>query len=108
MAIRADKSFVHEPGEQLDRPVVIDGPDHVVEIHSAVEEAPGHIAHQSSQKGVDRNHMRTGWKSDVRKIFIALESKFSGREGLVAELGALGRSGCNSGWSAHMISSNIR
>jgi hypothetical protein len=34
--------------------------------------------------------MRAGRKSDVREIFIALESKFSGCEGLVAKLGALG------------------
>jgi phosphoenolpyruvate-protein kinase (PTS system EI component) len=83
---------VEAAGVQVDRFVVVDGAEHVVEVDPAVEEAPGHVAHQRAQvaagvHGVAHGTAVAGLPADVHEVFVAAEAEAAERKVLVAERG---------------------
>jgi hypothetical protein len=82
--------FIEQADEQVHSPVMIDRSQHGIEVHRAVEEAPGHIPHQGAQKRVDRHHVPAARKRNVREIFVAFETELAGCERLIAQFRSLG------------------
>ena len=75
---------VEPAGEHVDRAVVVDGAEDVVEVDGAVEEVPGDVALQGTQERVDAHHVPTGRPRDVGEVLVAAEVEAAEVELLVA------------------------
>src|SRR5690349_265248 len=82
--LRSAVMVVEAAGEEIDRAVVIHGPDDRVEVHDAVEEAPRDVALERAQKPVDGQHVVPLRPRDVGKVLVAVEAKAAEREAPVA------------------------
>jgi hypothetical protein len=100
-------------GVEVDRLVVVRRAEHVVEVDAAVEEAPGHVAHQRAQEVADVH--RVGERAavargpaDVGEVFVAAEAEAAEREGLVAvqRVGRAGEHVLDVGGSVHGANSD--
>nr|ACD38714.1 hypothetical protein PACL_0069 [Pseudomonas aeruginosa] len=73
---------------EVDLSIVVARADHMVEVHPAVEEAPGHVAHHRAQEGVDRDQVRArlalGRPFDAGEVFVAREGEGTEPEAAVA------------------------
>ena len=85
MAVRLPIGIVEQADEHLDRAVVVDGAEDVVEVHGAIEKSPADVAHQGAQECVDRHDVAVAGTEDVGEIFVALELEFADRERFVAK-----------------------
>src|SRR5262249_7542318 len=81
-------SDIAEAHEEVDSAIMIHRTQHAVEIHRSVKETPRHIAHQRPQERINRHQMPPERIVDVRKVLVALETKLSDRENLIAEVPA--------------------
>ena len=57
---------------------MVDSPNHIVKIHTTVEEPPGHVTHERRQKVANVHGVRqwaaiAGCPCDVRKILVPSE-----------------------------------
>src|SRR6266702_697831 len=85
------EGIVVPPGEEVDGAVVVDGADHPVEVHDAVEELPGHVALEGAKETVDGHHVPAGGPLDVDEVLIAAERELSEGEAPIAVRVGLGR-----------------
>ncbi|VTL96615.1 Uncharacterised protein [Pseudomonas aeruginosa] len=85
---RLAQHAVEGPGVEIDLAVVVARTDHVVEVHPAVEEAPGHVAHHRAEEGVDRDQVRArlalGRPFDAGEVFVARQREGTEPEAAVA------------------------
>jgi hypothetical protein len=65
---------------------VIQGAEHLVEIHDPIEEVPRDVANQRLQEFIDRDGMRSAGPFDMRKIFIAAKREIAKAEIAVSKL----------------------
>ena len=76
--------FVIAAREELDAAVEVPAPEHRVEVHQAVEEAPGDVAHHCPQERVGRDAvLETSFgrrPGDVDEVFVAREAELPERE----------------------------
>ncbi|MNN47863.1 hypothetical protein D3C81_1623030 [compost metagenome] len=67
---------------------MVAGADHLVEVHPAVEEAPGHVAHGGTQEGVGGDQVRAdltlGRPLDAGEVFVAGQGEGAEAEAAVA------------------------
>ncbi|MNT25215.1 hypothetical protein D3C72_1607240 [compost metagenome] len=67
---------------------MVAGADHLVEVHPAVEEAPGHVAHGGAQEGVGGNQVRAllalGRPLDAYEVLVAGQGEGAQLEAAVA------------------------
>jgi len=73
-------------GEQVDVPVVVHRPDHRVEVDDAVEEVPGHVAHERLEEGLDGHDVAARRPLDVGEVLVAAEAEPPEPEGGVPVL----------------------
>ena len=78
-------AVVVAPGEQVDRAVVVDRADDVVEVDRAVEEVPGAVALEGTQEAVDAQHVAAGRPRHVGEVLVAAEREPAEGELAIAE-----------------------
>ncbi len=98
-------SLVQQTDKQIDRAVVVNGAEHVVEVDRAVEKAPADVAHQGSEERLDVHQVASARIEDMGEVLVALETELPGGERLIAQIFRVFRLvGNDCGGGAHGIS----
>jgi hypothetical protein len=76
------QGFVILAAEDLNRAVVVNGAEDIIELDHTVEKAPGDVTLQRSEEGIDvypvfHRFTRLGWKVNVSEIIVAGKTKLA-------------------------------